>query len=150
MSAAFRWTNWRGTNHTPSAVLYHLTQFLNADSTLMKAPACCVMKSYFNNAVRLTKQTLTIECTNTCCKTICKYALSLISANHVSAMNHDLLSFTYSNAWNVMAQRRSLFLTDQPWHTAVVKQYPYCWDISIKVKKRRKKGGSFALTFWQL
>lgn len=35
-----------------------------------------------------------------------------------------------------MVQRRSLLLIGLSWHTAVLKQYPYCCDISIKVEKR--------------
>lgn len=69
----------------------------------------------------------------------CKSIMSVTWANHISAVNQNPFSSRHSKVWNVMAQRHSLLMIGPSWHTAVLKQYPYCWDISIKVKK-----GSFS------
>lgn len=107
-----------------------------------------VVKSCFNHNVGLSgvghycrqNDNVDLNSMNIFWKTICKSILSSLytsvtQASHISAMNQNPFSSGHSEVWNVMAQRHSLLLIGLSWHTAVLKQYPYCWDISIKVKK---------------
>lgn len=130
-----------------------LKQKLNTDSFsvfwfffFLFMPQGSVLKTCFNHSVGLRKT----ACQKNTYIHLAKEYKSILSAtwaNHISAMNRTPLLLFWTQ-WSLKCDGTETFIVadhSPSWHTSVLKQYPYCWDISIKAKKKERKKGILQL-----